>query len=283
MSATGSPKDSGLPAIDVLILAGDRPGGSPLLAHTGVKGKALVPLAGKPVLARVMEAVAAWPRCARIVLVAPKEPAYQRLVESTAGGKDVLWMTPQSSLFGSIGDALSLDGVWQDQGLIVSGDHGLAVSTWFDQVLAGLGGSADLVVGMADWEAVMSAYPGSKRTRYRFQDGSVCGGNVFAFRRSGMEKILASWAQVEHQRKRPWRMLSLLGPIHVARYLAGRLTRGEAFDRLSSVVGASVASQLVDDPAIAVDIDSVEDLVLAKRIVRDREGLAKTDLATGAD
>ena len=60
--------------VATLVLAGSRPGSDPLLEGTGLPSKALLPIAGKPMLAHVLEALnaaapagpgsrAACPRC----------------------------------------------------------------------------------------------------------------------------------------------------------------------------------------------------------------------------
>ena len=43
--------------VAALVLAGSRPGGDPLLASSGLTSKALLPIAGVPMLARVLAAL----------------------------------------------------------------------------------------------------------------------------------------------------------------------------------------------------------------------------------
>lgn len=255
---------------DVLILAGDRPGKSQLLDHAQVAGKALVPLGGVPVLERVLRVVSQWSQCRSVVLVAPKLPAYQALVERCLPLDSVTWVTPRSTLFQSIEAAFSLDPCWGQSGVIISADHGLVTDHWLDCVTRGLDGRADLAVGIADWDDVMTAYPNNRRTRYRFCDRSICGGNVFAFRLEAMTRVLALWQSVEEQRKRPWRVLSVLGFSFVLKYLMGRLAMDDAFARLSKLARAKVVPVIVSDPAVAVDIDSVADWTLAEAILAAR-------------
>ena len=55
--------------VTALLLAGNRPGGDPLAAAFGVASKALVPLAGAPMLARVARALVDHPRIARVIVL----------------------------------------------------------------------------------------------------------------------------------------------------------------------------------------------------------------------
>lgn len=256
---------------DVLVLAGDRHSADPLASHFGLTGKALVPLADLPLLERVLGVVTAWPATNRVVLVAPSGADYQAIVDRVAFKSDqLLWVEPGPSLHDSVTKALSVEGCWAERGLVVSADHGLLQTDWLTQMNEALEPGIDLVVAMADWSGVMTAYPGNRRTRYRFSDRSLCGGNLFAFRMPGFLRVLARWHQVEQERKKPWRMLSMLGAGPLMRYLTGRLSSVDAFEVLSKIVGAQVAPKIIDDPAIAVDVDGLEDWALAESILVKR-------------
>jgi len=261
----------GVHACDVLVLAGDRAPDDPLARRFGVAGKALVPLGSCALLERVLNVIATWPATNRVVLVAPSVPDYQNIVDRVEFKADQLvWIEPEPSLYGSLKKALSVPDCWDDLGVVVSADHGLLQVDWLTQVTEALDRETDLVVAMADWSAVSAAYPGNRRTRYRFSDRSLCGGNLFAFRMPGVLRVLARWHQVEQERKKPWRMLSMLGVGPLMRYLMGRLSSRAAFETLSKIVDAKVRAKIVDDPAIAVDVDGSEDLALAESILAKR-------------
>ena len=259
-------------ACDVLVLAGDRSANDSMVSHFGVAGKALVPLANVALLERVLRVVSQWPSTNRVVLVAPSAPDYQAIVERVGfKAGQLVWIEPEPSLYGSIKKAVSVEGCWKELGLVVSADHGLLQAEWLTQVTQALDPKTDLVVAMAVWSQVMAAYPGNRRTRYRFSDQSVCGGNLFAFRVPGFLRVLERWHQVEQERKKPWRMLSILGIRSLMRYLTGRLSSDDAFQHLSDIVGARVRPKIIDDPAIAVDVDGLDDWALAESIVAKRQ------------
>ncbi|HEY7906424.1 MAG TPA: NTP transferase domain-containing protein [Wenzhouxiangella sp.] len=256
---------------DVLVLAGDRTSNDPLAKHFGVAGKALVPLGGVALLERVLQVIEQWPATGRVVLVAPNLSDYREVVERTNfSPKQLLWIEPRPTLYQSIEAALAVPDYFEGMGLVVSADHGLLKPQWLTQVTSSLNEESDLVVAMANWSEVMMAYPGNRRTRYRFSDQSLCGGNLFAFRMPGFLRVLARWHSVEQDRKKPWRMLTMLGVGNLVRYLSGRLSSDDAFLALSKIANVNVHAEIVNDPSIAVDVDGFADLELAEAILSQR-------------
>ncbi len=268
-------------AVRVCILAGDRTADDPLCRAQGVPGKALVRVGDAPLLGHVLKAIQAWPRRGDIVLVAHKTPPFERVVDELDQLRArVVWREPAERLYDSIRNAFADQPAGQ-RGLIVSGDHALLKPAWLEQVYQGLCAGAEMTVALAWHKTVMAQFPSSRRTHYRFADGAVCGGNVFGCQMPQLMKVLDIWQRMESERKKPWKVLSLLGVRQVARYLAGQLTVTEAFSSLSSKTGVAVAPILIDDGEVAVDVDSMADLQLveramAQRMSTDQSGQAST-------
>ena len=67
-------KDSGTAAarepLTVLVLAGSRPGSDPLLDGTGLSSKALLPIAGTPMLVHVLSALEGMPGVDKVIVAA---------------------------------------------------------------------------------------------------------------------------------------------------------------------------------------------------------------------
>ncbi len=257
-------------AIDVIVLAGDRGTDDPLAKSAGVTGKTLVPVAGQPMLTRVLSGIAGWQGLNRILLVAPFGQDYQSAVDAAGLAADrLLWLEPAGSPSQSVAKALAAADRTRPV-LLATGDHPLLSHEWMDQLLS-VNGDADLQAGLVDWEAVMRRFPGSRRTRYRFSDRAICGTNLFVFRSQKADAVVRRWRQVEQDRKRPWRIVSLLGWANLARYLAGRLGLHEAFSALSDRLNVDIRPVLLDDPLCAVDVDSIADLQLVEQVIAERE------------
>lgn len=258
--------------VDVVVLAGDRGPGDPLATDAGVRGKALVPAAGTALLTRVAQVLSSWRLLGRLIVVAPDHADYRAAI--AAAGFDpssaVTWLVPEPSLSASVRVGLAAAG--SPTRLLLTADHALLDPAWLDDLLAAAARhpKAAVLVGVADWAAVMARFPGSRRTRYRFRDRSICGTNLFVLRASGADRLLRVWAGVEQQRKRPWRIVSLLGWGNLAQYMAGRLSLNEAFGALSSRLNIDIAPVLIDDPLSAVDVDTTADLRLVESVLIER-------------
>lgn len=258
MSRAASPRS---PAVTVVVLAGDRGPGDVLARDAGVAGKTLVPVAGRAMLAHVLEA-ARGVDCRRLLVVAPESDPYRALI-AAAGGEPI---APAAGPVASLGRALEAAGR-QRPVLVLTGDHPLMQAAWLHQLMDGCG-DADVAVGLADARRVRERFPGSRRTVYRFRDRPVCGTNLFYLQHPAAgDRLVAAWGPVEGKRKRPWRIVGLLGAGNLARYLAGRLTVDTAFAALSRRLDVAIRPVLMDDPLAAVDVDSPADLALVRGVL----------------
>ena len=254
--------------LDAIILAGDRGPGDPLAAATGKPGKALVEIAGRSMLVRVLDAVAGMRDIGRIVPVCPAGNAYREVLGPEYARERV---EPRKGPAGSV--AAALERFDPDRPvLVVTADHPLLRSDWLEEFAdRAAATSADAVVGVVDHESVIARFPGHRRTRYRFADGSVCGTNLFWFAGGRAKRAAEVWRSFEADRKRPWKIVARMGPGVLAKYLLGRLTLSGAAEALSQRLGVRVAAVRIDEPAAAVDVDSAADLELVSALIAQRE------------
>ena len=253
--------------MDLIVLAGDRGPGDPLAERSAVAGKTLVPVVGKPMLVRVLDTLGAWPKTDRIVVVAPDMRDYEQAIGLSSAAGRCLHVPPEASPSLSVGRALTELG--SDRPVtLVTADHPLLSSRWLDALNGP--GDEDLRVGLVDHALVRERFPHSRRTRYKFSDREVGGTNLFQFRTRQADQIIGLWRGVEQQRKRPWKVVSLLGPANLGLYLVGALALDQAFARLSKRLSVRIAYRLIDDPLSAVDIDTLSDLALVESLLADR-------------
>jgi 2-phospho-L-lactate guanylyltransferase (CobY/MobA/RfbA family) len=253
-----------------IVLAGDRGPDDPLLRHTGVSAKALLPLAGQPMVLRVLDALGASTAIRGMTLVGPDQalladcPALSALI---AAGR-LAWLPPQPSPSASALAALA--GLAADQPvLLTTADHALLHGAWVDDFCAAaLASDKDAVVGLTKLAGVQAAFPQSRRTALRFRDGAFCGCNLFAFLNPAGRRAPAFWRQLEQRRKQPHRLAAALGLGTLLKYVTRQLTLADGFERLSQRVGARLGAVLLDDPRAAVDVDSVADLELVQALLR---------------
>lgn len=253
-----------------VVLAGDRGPDDPLLRHSGVSAKALLPLAGQPMVLRVLDALGASTAIQDMTLVGPDQalladcPALSALI---AAGR-LAWLPPQPSPSASA--LAALERLAADRPvLLTTADHALLRGAWVDSFCAAaLASGKDAVVGLTALAGVQAAFPQSRRTALRFRDGAFCGCNLFAFLTPAGRRAPAFWRQIEQRRKQPHRLASALGPGTLLKYLTHQLTLADGLERLSRRVGARLGAVLLDEPRAAVDVDSVADLELVQGLLR---------------
>ena len=253
--------------VSVIVLAADRGPGDPLASRAGVPGKVLVEIAGKPMLTRVLETVAEFAGNGEVVVVCRNHPEYKAATEMA---RQCVRIEPAEGPAASA--VAALDALPQSGPvLLVTGDHPLLRPAWlhaFVDRAAATG--ADAVVGVVDYARVLERFPGSRRTRYRFSDRSVCGTNLFYFSGRRGREIASLWRAFEADRKRPWKIVRRLGGWNLVRYVFGGLSLDAAMAALSQRMDMRLAAVLLDAPEAAVDVDSAADLELAAEIIQSR-------------
>lgn len=256
-------------ALTALVLAGSRGADEPMARALGVRHKALIPIAGEPMLLRVIRALAAAPEISRIVVCIEAPAVVETLpgLAAAAGGKPVTTLLAADSPSRSVGAALAQLDVPL---LVTTGDHALLRPEWLEYFLAQLPPGADVVAALARSEIVLGETPDTQRTFLRFRDGWYSGCNLFYFATPPAAAFAALWQQVEALRKQPLRMLQLLGPTFAMRYRLGLLRLPVALERLGKLAGGAQAA-IVEIPfgRAAIDVDKPADLELVERLLRE--------------
>ena len=124
---------------------------------------------------------------------------------------------------------------------------------------------SDVVVGLVKSHIVTKAYPNSKRTIIKFGNEGYCGCNLFAFLNPQGRKAAQFWQQMEQNRKKPWRMIRMLGWAPLLKYGLGRLTLEEALAQLSQDLQITIKPVYLPFAEAAIDVDSVSDWELAEK------------------
>ncbi|MES2754209.1 MAG: nucleotidyltransferase family protein [Pseudomonadota bacterium] len=242
-----------------LILAGSRPGApDPVAAAEGVAHKALAPVGGRTLLARVAGALTGAARIA----VSANDPA----VIAEAGRLSLTVLPPAPGPSASVALALA------DLGaplVVTTADHALLRAEWVAALVAGTPPGTDVAVMLAERARVEADAPASKRTWLKFADGQWSGCNLFYLATPQAARAIELWKLVEADRKRPWRIVARLGPGLLLRYVFGRLTLADAVATLGRKAGVAAAVVPAPHGLAAVDVDSVADLALVRRLVEE--------------
>ena len=163
-------------AFRALVLAGSRPGDRLALA-SGAPAKVLVPLAGRPLLAWVLDALRAAPSIGRIAVAIDHDtdlgmPPVERLATAE---------TPEASVLRAL-DHMGEDGFPL---VLTTGDHALLSVPMIEHFCAAVPDDADAAVGLAPASVIRAAYPRSRRTYYRLGEESYSGCNLYCLAHAG--------------------------------------------------------------------------------------------------
>ena len=271
--------DSAADSVAAVVLAGDRSAPDAVAEAAGVRCKALAPVAGTPMVHRVLQALWESALIDRIVLCGPP----QGVIEGTPSLQELLaaphieWVacaaSPSASALKALG-ALPPERIT----LLTTADHALLSAQIIRFFLARARvGNWDLAVAVAEQRVVAARFPGARRTAIRLRGGPYCGCNLYAFLTPRGRRLAELWLGVERQRKRPWRVVTrLLGWRGVVRYLLGRLTLEHALQQLSSRLGVRIGAVVLPYPEAAVDVDTPADRQLAEAVLSER-GQAEED------
>lgn len=259
--------------IAALVPAGDRSAADAVATASGVSSKALAPLAGTPMIVRVLNALYATGRVDSVVLSGPDRDVIESspLLQEVLNKDNVSWVPAERSLAGSVQAGLArIDPAALV--LITTADHALLdaeiLNYFLDRVVDS---NADVNLGLVEYALVEAAYPGVRRTVLKFSDGGYCGCNLYALNGARARDIISLWRQAQTHRKQPWRMMhGLFGFGMLAKYLSGRLSLEQARAAIMKKTGINVDFIEIPFPHAGIDVDTPTDLKLAKQILEQR-------------
>ena len=264
-----------------LVLAGQRPGIDPVAAHFGLAAKALIPVAGEPMLSRVLHALAAAPHIANIIVLAQDAPALlaDPALAWTAADPRITARISGKTISGSVLAAIS-DPAIALPVLVTTADNVMLTPATIAEFIVGAGagagtgagtGSSDVSVAMVERTRLEAAVGPNRRTWLAFKGGAYTGANLFALTAPAAANALRFWETVEQDRKSVLRLAAHFGPALMLQLLARRLTVFGALRAAGAKLGASAAPVLLTDGRMGVDVDKVEDHALAERLLTARD------------
>ena len=251
--------------VTAIVLAGSRPGGDPLAKAHGAQLKALITVGGKPMVRRPVDALLESDEIGQIrvlsqrpELLKPVLPRSKRVSIEQSG--DTIAATLEAYCF---------DPKVEWPLLVTTADHALLTSEMIEDFLS-LARRGDIAVGVVEKRNLMYRLPQSERTWVKFRGGAYSGANLFLLASPRVLPALELWRSAEQGRKKPWRLLSVLGPLN----LLGALLRLRTIDQTLGTVGRklglnAIAVELAD-PLAAVDVDKPADHALVEAILEGK-------------
>ncbi|HEY0627153.1 MAG TPA: nucleotidyltransferase family protein [Allosphingosinicella sp.] len=250
-----------------IILAGQRPGENAFARSHGVEFKALIPVAGEPMLGRVVRTMLACPSVGRIVILA-QEP--EALLAGELG-----WIRAEPRIgtaAAGAGISDSIDAVAGSDAapwpvLVVTADHALLTPEVVEHFLA-QAGAGDGALAVVERKVVEAEFPETRRTWIKFRGGQFSGANLFALCGENARKALAIWSGVERDRKKALKLLRYFGPLLALRALTRTITIEGALLAVGRKAGLDIRAVRLPFAKAAIDVDKPADLELVERILR---------------
>jgi hypothetical protein len=150
--------------------------------------------------------------------------------------------------------------------LVTTADHALLDTGIVDEFCRGAGG-VDIAIGVVERKALMRRLPETQRTWLKFRGGAYTGANLFALKSPAVRPAIEQWRVVEQDRKKAWRIMSLLGPAVLLAVALRLVSLDEVLVQLGGRLGLRLKAVQLSNPLAGVDVDKHDDHALAEAIL----------------
>ena len=240
--------------MDALVLAG---GGvnpaDPIYQINNKLPKSLTPIAGKPMVQWVLDALSGAASINQIFVIGLDESS------GLTSTKPLTYLPEAGSIFENIinGAAYSIKANPEDSHLLtVSSGLPTLTSPIIDFCIQMYGDlSLDIYYAVIERETMEKRFPGSKRTYIKVKDAEICGGDANCIRKEAALNPDGIWTEIIRQRKNPLKQASIIGWGTLFGLLLGTLTLDEAVQRVCKRLGISGKAIIMPYAEIGMDVD----------------------------
>ena len=248
-----------------IVLAGSRPGPDPFAQQFGNDIKALIAVAGEPMVRRPVRALLASDNIASVIVLTQ---APDRIAAILPADERIALRRSRGTIAETILELCNdLRTPWPL--LVTTADHALLDMETVDEFCAGAE-EADVAVGVVEQSTLLRRFPDAERTWLKFRKGAYTGANLFALRSSKVAPAIELWRSVEQDRKKGWRIIALVGPGTLIGTFIGWLSLDEVLKRLGRKLRLDVRAVRLSNPVSGVDVDKPSDHTLVEDILAGR-------------
>lgn len=245
-----------------IVLAGSRPGRDSFAEAFGTDLKPLISVAGEPMVRRPVQALLDSGGIGRI-LVLSQEP--QRIAEVLPDDARIEVRTSQGTIAETMLELIGDAGLeWPL--LVTTADHALLTPSIVEDFCSHAG-QADVAIGVVRRASLLHRLPGTKRTWLKFRRGAYTGANLFALASPEVRPAIELWRSVEQDRKKAWRVISLLGPTVLLCAALRMVSLDQVLRQLGERLGLRLKAVRLSNPLAGVDVDKPEDHALVEAIL----------------
>jgi D-alanine-D-alanine ligase len=260
--------------VTALILAGRRDGRlDPLAELHDVSHKCLVPVAGKPMISHVIEALAANPAVGTIRVSVHDAEALNDVpiaIDLMRQGR-LLAVQSQDNIADSISEGT--DGA-SFPILVTTADNVLLTSEGVSEIIAQSQG-ADAGVVLTRKSSVLAAHPAGQRRFYSFSDDAFSNCNTYWIGNARAMRTIEVFRSGGQFVKHPDRIFRSLGFVALICFVFGIGSLGRAFERISQRFELLIRPIIHEDGALAIDVDNERSHAIAEELLSTKAATMK--------
>lgn len=244
--------------VDAVVLAG----GDGAVIDPTARFKGLLPIAGRPMVAWVVDALRASEHVAEIAVVVPSAEDLGAWADSV----DKLVVSDGSF----VQNVLAGVGAFRNERptLVTTGDiPALTAAATDDFIDRSLATGAEFTYPLIRKSDMLEQFPGSVRTFVRLVDGEVTGGNMMLVNPYLVEQNRDIGQRLFDTRKSALSMAKVIGFRFVLKLAMGRLQVHEVEAKLEELLGGPSAAVYTPFASIGADVDKPVDVVVAERVL----------------
>jgi len=259
--------------MDAIVTAGGIPQpGDPLYSFAKGEPKALIEVAGKPMVQWVLDALSETASVENVILIGLTAKSGLKC------SKPIHYLSNQgrmlSNIIAGVDKVLELNPA-AEYVLIVSSDIPAVSGRQMDWLIeTAMQTQDDIYYGVCPQEVMEKRFPGSHRTYTRLKDMRVCGADMNITHVRMATEQLDMWEELIGNRKSPLKQAAAIGFDTLFLLLAGRLTLNDAVARVTKRLGISGRAIVWAEAEPCMDVDKPHQLELLRADLAERGGAA---------
>ena len=252
----------GQPSVVAAVSAGWSPSeDDPLAEHTQGRSKALIPIAGKAMIAYVVDALAGSRYIQHIIIVAlePGEARFPVPVKLVPNAGDIV-SNAEAGIQCALAHYPGLDAI-----LLSSSDVPTITPAIVDAFIEEcFQTDHDLYYSIVERSVMESRFPRSRRSFVHLREGDFAGGDILLIRPSLVINRRELWEKLALARKSALRQARMLGPGTFLKLVARRLSIADAERRARKVLNVNGRAIRFPYAEIGMDVDKPVQLEIVR-------------------
>ena len=247
--------------VDAVVLAG----GEGAVIDPTVTIKGLVPIAGRPMIEWVVDALRASDSIGEIAVVVPRDTDLGVWTEKI----DHLVVSDSSF----IDNAIAGCAVFSNSRYVLGATGDLPALTpeaIDDYVRRSIETGAEFTYPLVTAQDMEAQFPGSQRTYVKVAGGPVTGGNMMVMSPDLVSRNRQIGQRLFDTRKSPVAMARVIGIPFIFKYITGRLRVDDVEHKMGQLLLAKCAAVYTPHASIGADVDKPIDVVVAERVLYRR-------------